>query len=882
MKYLISRLIVIFTLLTWAVFSFAQSGSYFITHYNPGDHNFDNTNYAILQDERGIMYFANRQGVLQYDGNSWWLTPTPYSIFCLAESKDKLYVGGREGLGEISRSAKGELIFKSIDSLHRDIAEVVVIDGSVYYIDEHHLYRFHEISPDNIQIVYTAEDELLDLEKIDGYIYLTSSENGLKLVSNNKLIEVDDYIHKSAYFLRKSKSGRLLHFTDSSDIYVTINDSISKLNFSEKQYLADHEVTEIIWVTDSLIAISTLSGGVLFINATTGLTEYIVDFQSGLADNQVNTLYTAKTGEVWAVHSTSLSVISPGLPLRSFNHYPGLSGTMLMAFPFKDQLVVGTSVGVFRLTEKRQVRETVVYDRIRIKVAEKAAEEEVVEKKPRRRGLFKNKKRKKEEVKDVKASDTKYKYVYRKRITEEELTVNYEFEKIRGINAKTVNLITYKNQLLAGTVHGVYQIVGDSAHLIDQVPVLNMFGVPDGNLLFVSTIDEEVRVLTYQGNKWQRTNILEGLNDYITQVTIDPDNNIWLCGADSLYRLELDGLYLNDVEVFSIDNPHFERIYSVNYEGQILFINSSGYYTYEDRKIVRKDEIAREIGLPKRFILGQDAELLVNTGFRWYGANKNIKNSLNFLSLFKDPRYVAKDYGNDFWVITATNDLYKVSADEISSITLNESIYLKEVHDDNGKIPLTAELVVNQENSSLTFEFASPDYSGIYQKQYQYRLANTAGTQSPWSAWATTNNLISYQFLPAGTYVLEARYRNVLGEIIDAQPFTFKVMPPYWKRPWFYVAELLFFGSLLMFTFYLNRGKTKFSFMSRLLGFLTLILIVEFFQTVAEYNFGANNSPVINFFLQAFIALLILPVESLFRNWLTKEQKEVAQIEKSK
>ena len=89
--------------------------------------------------------------------------------------------------------------------------------------------------------------------------------------------------------------------------------------------------------------------------------------------------------------------------------------------------------------EKRQVRETVVYDRIRIKVSEKVAEEEVVEKKPRR-GLFKNKKRKKEEVRNRKESDTNYKYVYRKRITEEELSVNYEFEKIRGINAKTVNL----------------------------------------------------------------------------------------------------------------------------------------------------------------------------------------------------------------------------------------------------------------------------------------------------------------------------------------------------------------------------------------------------------------------------------------------------------
>jgi hypothetical protein len=179
----------------------------------------------------------------------------------------------------------------------------------------------------------------------------------------------------------------------------------------------------------------------------------------------------------------------------------------------------------------------------------------------------------------------------------------------------------------------------------------------------------------------------------------------------------------------------------------------------------------------------------------------------------------------------------------------------------------------------LTFEFASPEYSGISRKEYQFRLSNKSGSQSPWSSWAPTNNVISYQFLPPGTYTLEARFRNAIGKIVEAIPFEFTIVAPYWKRPWFYVIELLFFGSMMVFTFYLNRGKGKYTFMSRLLGFLTLILIVEFFQTIAEYKFETNDSPVVNFFLQAFIALLILPVESILRNWLTKKPKEEVKVE---
>jgi hypothetical protein len=204
-------------------------------------------------------------------------------------------------------------------------------------------------------------------------------------------------------------------------------------------------------------------------------------------------------------------------------------------------------------------------------------------------------------------------------------------------------------------------------------------------------------------------------------------------------------------------------------------------------------------------------------------------------------------------------------------------MYLKEVRSNDERIAIQSQLEVDQESSSLTFEFASPDYSGIYRKEYQYRLSNTTGTRSLWSNWSSSNNIISYQFLPPGNYVLEARYKNSLGETLDAAPFTFRIVPPYWKRPWFYVIELLFFGSLLAFTFYLNRGKGKFSFISRLLGFLTLILIVEFFQTIAEYKFETNESPVINFFIQAFIALLILPVEGVLRKWLTRKPPEIAE-----
>jgi hypothetical protein len=873
MKISIARLIgVLSVALAIHTQTMGQSGTYFINNYNPAEYNFDNSNYELLQDKRGVMHMANRQGVLHYDGNSWWLTATPFSVFCLAESNGKMYVGGREGIGVINQTSSGESEFVSIDSLRRDILKCVILNETVYYINGRRLFSFKLHHPEEIDTIATDQQEMLDLVVIKEKVYLTTS-NGLKEVQGQSLVEPGINKPEGSYFIRESLGGIILYLTDSSNLYTVTDGKLDKLAFDNQSFLEEHSVTEISWVSDSLIAISTLSGGIIFVGVPSGTTEKLIDYESGLPDNEIITIYTDKSGGFWAVHPFGLSVISPGLPLRSFNHYPGLRGSLVSVIFYRDQLFVGTTLGVYRLTEVQNLKKSTVIDRVRIKVEDKN-DEEVIVKKKGLFGLFKKKNRNHSAPTNHDITPQKYKYVYRERTIKEIISKHYEYVKIKGIHSKSIQLLEYKEQLLSGTAHGVYRIQGDTAYLEEAVPVSYMFGLPDNNLLFVSTIDKEVKALTYNGKKWLETNQLEGLNDYIDQITIDPQNNVWLCGADSLYRLQMDGSNLNDVEVYKIENPHFDQVYAVNYKDRIHFINSSGYFAYENRKIVKQDYIEDEIGLAKKYLMGKTGELWINTGSNWYGADNDIKKTLNFLSLFKDPQSVAIDEADNFWVVTASNDLYKININDIDHIDSEESIYLKEVRSNDEKIPLQSKLEVEQERGSLTFEFASPDYSGIYTKEYQFRLSNTSGTQAPWSNWAVSNKVISYQFLPPGSYVLEARSRNALGKIIVASPFNFKIVPPYWKRPWFYVIELLFFGSLLAFTFYLNRGKGKFSFVSRLLGFLTLILIVEFFQTVAEYKFETNESPVINFFIQAFIALLILPVEGLLRRLLTSKQEE--------
>ena len=102
---------------------------------------------------------------------------------------------------------------------------------------------------------------------------------------------------------------------------------------------------------------------------------------------------------------------------------------------------------------------------------------------------------------------------------------------------------------------------------------------------------------------------------------------------------------------------------------------------------------------------------------------------------------------------------------------------------------------VNQDKSSVIFEFIQPDYSGIMDIEYQYCLKGLK--KCTWSEWSEKYSTINFPFLPEGNYTLQVRSRNAFGTVSDVNAIPFKVVPPYWKQPWFYALEFCGFILLL-------------------------------------------------------------------------------------
>lgn len=120
-----------------------ENGFPLINNYSPKEYGADTQNWAIMQDERGIMYFGNNLGLLEYDGADWKLYPLPNNstVRSLQQGDNgKIYAGGVGDLGYYLPDSLGRLSFHSllkyVPKENRDFSDVweaSLCDGKIYF-----------------------------------------------------------------------------------------------------------------------------------------------------------------------------------------------------------------------------------------------------------------------------------------------------------------------------------------------------------------------------------------------------------------------------------------------------------------------------------------------------------------------------------------------------------------------------------------------------------------------------------------------------------------------------------------------------------------------------------------------------------------------------
>lgn len=858
----------------------AQDGDFYLTHYSPTGSRVDNVNFDIVQDHRGIICIANRAGILTFDGRNWDFSKTPSAVFSLALSKDNvIYAGGRSGFGRLSRDANFNLSYVSLSNNlpeAKDIFTILIQGDDLYAINENHIFVYNINSGTSTKISPRYSGKLTNLLSFDNKVYVTTSNSGMQLIDGTKLMSPTHKALKKlepAFICAGPDKESFLIGTMDHELFLFRQNKLQALKIRNDQgYLAESGVQKGIWFSDSLAALSTLKGGVVFIDPSKGEIKEIINYQTGLPDNEIFALAMDQNLGIWVAHAVGLTRISPTFPFKNFNRYPGLQGKMLSVKNHKNKLYVGTSLGVYYLSEIRNYNETVHY----VKVAESPEEDEkevaeVTEPDGKSGGIFSFLRRNKEKDEADFSSSEKPKKkgpTYKAQIERELQSVKYKYEKIEGIESKAFQFASAGDRLFCGGLDGLFEIAEGKATAISRLPVRYFYVSESQGKIFASTYTDELKVFDYLAAGQPELEIFGDYKDYVQHIFEDKQNRVWFCSTNDLYWIKLKENKIVAMDEYHIENPYFYETYGTATGDSILFINESGIYTTNeaDKSLVK----VRSAANIDRYLADANGKIWIHVDQKWSVlVPEKITDKLNLLSLFKNINYIATDSRNeDYWVITDNNDLYKLSLTAQSTITNGYELYLKDIKTNTEVLPPSPKLEFEQQNSNLIFEFVQPEYSGVLDIQYSYKLD---GLNDHWSEWSSNYNKINFPYLPEGEYTLKVKSRNALGKVSEAAPVAFQVIPPYWKRAWFYALEFLALALLLFISVKLKKLDNKYRLVSRLLAVLSLIIIIEFIQTVAENEFGSLSSPVLDFIMQVLIAIIILPVEGILRKYIFKE-----------
>lgn len=868
------RFVLALVFVGWStVLALAQSGHFFLSHFKPGSDKINYLSYDIHQDLHGILYFANRAGVLQFDGRTWTQIPAHGAIYSLTvTSSGTLYACGSAGFGRVQLNDKNQMEYQSLsDSLTdtRNVYASVSLQDDVFFLSETRVYKISSKGQASvIASVTSAQDIFTGIYRVGDAIYVDTEIGGIRKLNGTTLGDSDLLPGRHIVFSEPSPdSQRYLLSTDEGKFYMYRNGRAAEIFLKDSTYLVSNVVANAAWINERQVALGTLRGGVLFVDLETTETIETTNYFTGLPDNEVFAVHTDRHHGVWIAHEYGFTRAAPFLPFRTYNHYPGLSGNLLCAQSFKGTLYVGTSLGLFGLTG-HEIYATETYEVLQT-IAQAAREAEppvtITERKKSRRGFLGLGRKKQEEppppVEVVPSKATARRKTKVQKTRQVLRGVEHSFTPVIGIAGKVDQMILVNGHLVAGGVGGVFDVQDLVAVPITTEPSRAVYFANTLDQLLVGTYDNEIYSYRAAPTGWNRTVFPDTLSTYADYFFEDQAENLWICGRDRVLRVGIEEKEIIDAEEIPLPYTSVDKTVGLAY-GQDVYITQNGeffhYLSYKS-SFVKYDSLPG----PKKYFASSGA-FWFHDGHRWRTVDRQKQGQLKteWLALFPDIRFLApSEMGKSLWIITATNDLYKFSSEFATASSEGNPLFLKEVRNQQSKLSPKS-LRVDERESALTFEFIQPEYVSLQAVEYHYWVK---GLQATWTDWSTLNNVINFPFLPPGDYSVMVESRDLFGKITKLDTIDVSVVPPYWKRPAFYALEFVFFAGLVVLSLRMNVSTVRYRVLSQFLSTLTVVLLIQFIQVVFVANLTLRSTPVADFFVQVGIALLVLPMENFLR-----------------
>ena len=738
-------------------------GSLPVTNFTRSDYQGGTQNWSIKQDERGIVYFANNKGLLEFDGTNWELTSLPNGTIVRSIGLDKrgrVYLGGQNEFGYLERQGMGKpkyvSLLEKVPDEFKNFADVwkifIKVDG-IYFCTEEAIFH---LSEDHLSVIKPNGSSFENFFQSGDRILVQEPGIGLSEVKNKGLVplfENTSLSNERITAILPHTAGNFLIFTFSKGLFLMDDKGIEPWVVPVNESFKKDQLYCAIRLSDGRYAVGTPQNGLILMDQL-GNSVLRINDKKGLQNNTVLSIVEDIQHNLWLGLDNGIDYAEISSPFSNIRSEEGIAGTGYASIVHENKLYLATNQGLFYTDLNGENKEegelnfrlvknglgqvwslTKIDDRVLVGQHQGAAYLDGNQLTP---------------FSDIKGA---WKFLKLKS------NPNY------GIEGTYSGLYLYEIKNGAWELKGKIDGFDESSRILEEDDEGNIWVTHNYKGLYKVNLNKDLKsvnsVVLYAGGKGLPEELIINVAEVRNELVFATPNGIYT------YDNALDTFQLHPdfLEIFG-PNRNFHRViedevgniwFSVDSEFGVIKIEEQGvfnklkvaYFNQIQEDLVDGFEHVHAVG-------GQEVFIGAERGFTRFRPVENKNKGFKFKALVR----------------------------EVTSITEGDStIYRGGTFEE--------EFGFNYRMNDFRFVFSAPYYEKISYLKFRFMLD---GFDEEWSPW-TPRTEKEYTNLAAGDYRFKVQARNAYGQLSEDATFAFTIFPAWY---WSWVAKLIYLIVMVM------------------------------------------------------------------------------------
>jgi ligand-binding sensor domain-containing protein/DNA-binding CsgD family transcriptional regulator len=757
----------------------------FIRNFAKREYKAGTQNWAIGQDQKGFMYFANNEGLLVFDGVEWQLHKMPNSSIVRSvyiNNNSNIYVGAYNELGKMEFSSNGKLEYQSLKKYIKpefqnfdDIWNISSFNGKVIF--QSYAYLF-VLENDSSFSIIKAPFRFQNSFKVGGKFYVNDTENGLMELVNGQLIQLSDcksLTGEEIWTILPNPSGNgLLIGTLTNGVFIYDGKKIKPWEAPVNELLKKNQIFSARLIGDKYYAFGTIQDGLIITDLRGEIIQQI-NKKKGLQNNTVLNIFGDQSGDLWLGLDNGIDYINISSPITFLKQADGI-GSGYASIVHQGKLYLGTNQGLF--------------------------------------------------VKDW-----------------NENSQGGELKMIPNTSGQVWYLGVHDGVLICGHNNGTYIIDGETAHQISKIPggwkyhILKRFpdyligGTYGGLILFKK-----------ENGGWSFVQKIKGFDESFRVFEEDNEGDLWMShGFKGIYKISFGNSpdIIKTFRFFTVADglPTNYNLNVFKVKGKILFTSKTGIYQYNPQnEHFEKSTYFNQLLNPITDFSFLKEDPKGNIWYTaWYqgshkfgvfrmqeyGGLQHITSPFMLLTGLFTSGFESIYHYSENHLILGTEDGFahyspssqvKLSQEFPCFITRAIALNIDSTFFYGNNIqPInqieTKKYIFNYAKNAFKFYFTTPVFNNSGSIKYSFKLL---GLNYEWSAWSNSSS-VEFAQLPGGIYTFCVKARNSLGIESTTDQMPFLVNPPWYRSMVAYLVYMILVITIVMFSIWLFFKRIEIS-----------------------------------------------------------------------